>query len=62
MRVIAIAKNTFKEALRGKMFNIMLIFALVTIGSTKMFSFFTPREEMKMIKDMGFELEIEGAN
>ena len=54
MRVIAIAKNTFKEALRGKMFNIMLVFALVTIGSTKMFSFFTPREEMKMIKDMGF--------
>ncbi|MFH1904651.1 MAG: ABC transporter permease subunit [bacterium] len=54
MRIIAIAKNTFKEALRGKMFNIMLIFALVTIGSTKMFSFFTPREEMKMIKDMGF--------
>ena len=54
MKVIAIAKNTFKEALRGKMFNIMLIFALVTIGSTKMFSFFTPREEMKMIKDMGF--------
>jgi len=54
MKVIAIAKNTFKEALRGKMFNIMLVFALVTIGSTKMFSFFTPREEMKMIKDMGF--------
>ena len=54
MKVIAIAKNTFKEALRGKMFNIMLIFALVTIGSTKMFSLFTPREEMKMIKDMGF--------
>jgi len=54
MRIIAIAKNTFKEALRGKMFNTMLIFALVTIGSTKMFSFFTPREEMKMIKDMGF--------
>ena len=54
MRIIAVAKNTFKEALRGKMFNIMLIFALVTIGSTKMFSFFTPREEMKMIKDMGF--------
>ena len=54
MKIIPIAKNTFKEALRGKMFNIMLIFALVTIGSTKMFSFFTPREEMKMIKDMGF--------
>ena len=54
MKIIPIAKNTFKETLRGKMFNIMLIFALVTIGSTKMFSFFTPREEMKMIKDMGF--------
>ena len=54
MKIMPIAKNTFKETLRGKMFNIMLIFALVTIGSTKMFSFFTPREEMKMIKDMGF--------
>ena len=54
MRIIAIAKNTFREALRGKLFYIILIFALGAIGSTKMFSFFTPREEMKMIQDMGF--------
>jgi ABC-type transport system involved in multi-copper enzyme maturation permease subunit len=57
-----IALNTFREALRGKTLYVLIIVAFVAMASCKLFSFFTPEEELKMIKDIGFSsIELFGA-
>jgi len=50
-RVGTIAANTFTEALRQKVYNILLIFALVVIASASFFSQFTFSEQLKFVKD-----------
>ena len=43
----------FKEALRSKTLQALFIFAIILIASSRLFSFFTLGEEMKIIKDIG---------
>ncbi len=57
-----IALNTFRESIRKKTLYIILIFALIVIGASKLFSFLTAEEELKMIKDVSFSaIEFFGA-
>ena len=59
---LIIAKNSFKELLRKKGLQVLLVFGLVLIGSSQLFSFLTPGEEIKMIKDIGLSaIEFFGA-
>jgi hypothetical protein len=53
-RVGVLAHHTLREALRQKVLNILLLFALVTIGSANLFTVLTPDEQLKFIKDFGF--------
>ncbi|MBI2447400.1 MAG: ABC transporter permease, partial [Candidatus Omnitrophica bacterium] len=52
-KVLAISNNTFREAMRKKTLNVLLIFALIIIVSSVFFTYLSPGEEMKIIKDMG---------
>ncbi len=57
-----IGLNTFRESMRKKTLYIILIFALIVIGASKLFSFLTAEEELKMIKDVSFSaIEFFGA-
>jgi len=57
-----IGLNTFRESIRKKTLYIILIFALIVIGASKLFSFLTAEEELKMIKDVSFSaIEFFGA-
>ncbi|MFA5645912.1 MAG: ABC transporter permease subunit [Candidatus Ratteibacteria bacterium] len=49
-----IGVNTFRESMRNKTLYILLVIALIVIGASKLFSFLTAEEEMKMIKDVSF--------
>jgi hypothetical protein len=51
-RVGAIASNTLLELVRLKVFYFMLLFALLTIGSTFFFANFTFQEQLPMLKDV----------
>ncbi|MGD0016933.1 MAG: ABC transporter permease subunit [Verrucomicrobiia bacterium] len=50
-RVWIIGLNTFTESMRQKVFNILLVFALVAIGSASFFTQFTFNVQLKFIKD-----------
>jgi len=50
-RVWIIGLNTFTESMRQKVFNILLIFALVAISSASFFTEFTFSEQLKFMKD-----------
>jgi len=50
-RVAAIARNTFTEAVRQKVFNILLVFALVVIATASLFAEFSFSEQLKFVKD-----------
>lgn len=52
-KALAIGNNTFREAVRKKALNVLLIFALVIIVSSVLFMYLSPGEEIKIIKDMG---------
>ena len=53
-RVLAITHNTFIEAIRQKVLNLLLLFGLVAIASANLFSGFTFDEQIKFIKDFAF--------
>jgi ABC-type transport system involved in multi-copper enzyme maturation permease subunit len=53
MTVLAIAKNTFGEALRKKILNIFLLVAIAMIAFAVSFASFTMREELTIIKSFG---------
>jgi ABC-type transport system involved in multi-copper enzyme maturation permease subunit len=50
-RVGTIALNTFTESVRQKVYNILLIFALVAIASASFFAQFSFSEQLKFVKD-----------
>ena len=50
-RVGAVAENTFTEAVRQRVYNILIIFALVVIASASFFSQFSFGEQLKFVKD-----------
>ena len=61
-KIWQIGLNTLKESMRKKTLYIILIFALIVIGASKLFSFLTAEEELKMIKDVSFSaIEFFGA-
>lgn len=52
--IIAIARNTFKEAIRNRILYIILIFALLLILFSGVVSQLTISSRMKIVMDMGF--------
>ena len=52
VKAIVIGKNTFQESLRLRSYQIILIFALLLLGSSQLLSFLTPADQLKMIKDV----------
>lgn len=51
VRVSVLGLNTFTEAIRQKVYNILLIFALVAIASASFFAQFSFSEQLKFVKD-----------
>jgi len=53
-RVLAVAENTFLEAVRQKVFAVLLIFVLVMVGGANYFTEFSYQEQFKFLKDLGY--------
>jgi ABC-type transport system involved in multi-copper enzyme maturation permease subunit len=51
--VLAIARNTFREAIRDRILYLFLCFAVLLIVASKVFGMLTVGEEGKIIKDLG---------
>ncbi len=51
-RIVAIATNTLTELTRQKVFYVLLIFALVLIGSSVFMARFTFQQEFQILKDV----------
>jgi ABC-type transport system involved in multi-copper enzyme maturation permease subunit len=51
--ILAIASNTFREAIRDRILYLLLAFALVMIVASRLLSLLTVGEESKIIKDIG---------
>ncbi len=49
--IFLIAGITYKEAIRNKLLNVLLLFAVIAIASTRFFTIFAPSEELKIIQD-----------
>lgn len=49
----AIALNTFREAIRDRILYLLLVFALILIGVSRLLSLLTVGNEEKIIKDVG---------
>lgn len=53
-RIWAVAANTFLEAVRQKVFAVLLIFGLVLLGGANYFAEFSFQEQFKFLKDLGY--------
>jgi hypothetical protein len=53
-RITAVAGNTFLEAVRQKVFAVLLVFALVLIYGANYFTEFSFQEQFKFLKDLGY--------
>lgn len=53
MKTLAIAMNTFREAIRDRILYLLLAFAVVMIGSSHVLSLLTVGAEEKIVKDIG---------
>jgi ABC-type transport system involved in multi-copper enzyme maturation permease subunit len=53
-RIWAVASNTFLEAVRQKIFAVLLIFGLVLLGGANYFAEFSFQEQFKFLKDLGY--------
>jgi len=51
--IVAIALNTFREAIRDRVLYLLLVFAMLLIGASRMMSMITVGNEEKLVKDMG---------
>jgi len=51
--IVAIALNTFREAIRDRVLYLLLVFALILIGISRLLSMLTVGNEEKIIKDTG---------
>ncbi len=62
MKIKAIALNTFKEAIRDRVLYLLLFFALVCFGFSRLLAVLTVGDRVKIIKDVGLaSLSIFGA-
>jgi ABC-type transport system involved in multi-copper enzyme maturation permease subunit len=52
MRIIAIARNTFREAVRDKVLYVMLFFAAASIFGSKALGWISVGQDIKIIKDI----------
>lgn len=55
-KILTIAVNTFREAVRDKILYSLLIFALLMIGSSVFISTLSVGDQIKIIKDMGLSM------
>ncbi|HZI92640.1 MAG TPA: ABC transporter permease subunit [Patescibacteria group bacterium] len=53
MKTLAIATNTFREAIRDRILYLILVFAILMIGSSRILSLLTVGAEEKIVKDIG---------
>jgi len=53
-RIRAVAENTFLEAVRQKVFAVLLVFALALLGGANYFAEFSFQEQFKFLKDLGY--------
>ena len=53
-RISAVASNTFLEAVRQKVFAVLLVFGLVLIYGANYFTEFSFQEQFKFLKDLGY--------
>jgi ABC-type transport system involved in multi-copper enzyme maturation permease subunit len=53
-RIFAVAQNTFLEAVRQKVFAVLLVFALVLLGGASYFAEFSFQEQFKFLKDLSY--------
>lgn len=53
MRISAIILNTFREAIRDKVFIVIIVFSIIVMGSARIIKPLTLGEEAKVIKDIG---------
>lgn len=53
LQIIAIGKNTFKEAIRSKVFYILFAFAIAMLGFAVILSFLTIGSQKRIILDLG---------
>ncbi len=53
MKTLAIARNTFREAIRDRIFYLLLAFAIIMIASSRILSLLTVGSEEKIVKDIG---------
>ncbi len=53
MKIMAIAANTFKEAIRDRILYLLLAFAILMIGASRLLSLMTVGSEEKIVKDIG---------
>jgi len=51
--IVAIGLNTFREAIRDRVLYLLLVFALIIIGVSRLLSLLTVGDEEKIIKDVG---------
>lgn len=49
--ILSIASITYKEALRNRLLNVLIIFAVIAIASTRFFVLLAPSEELKIMQD-----------
>jgi ABC-type transport system involved in multi-copper enzyme maturation permease subunit len=52
MRILAVAQNTFREAVRDKVLYVLLFFAAVTILGSKVLGWISIGQDIKIIKDI----------
>ena len=53
MKTLAIAKNTFREAIRDRILYLLLAFAILMIGASRVLGTLTVGAEEKIVKDIG---------
>lgn len=56
VKILTIAVNTFREAVRDKILYSLLIFSLIMIGSSVFISTLSVGDQAKIIKDMGLSM------
>ncbi len=52
MRILAVARNTFREAVRDKVLYVLLFFAAVTIFGSKALGWISIGQDIKIVKDI----------
>lgn len=52
-RILVIANNTFRETVRDKVLNVILVFALVIIASSILLGQLSIGQDVKIVKDLG---------